>query len=361
MSAEHTRWVSPRLLGAVGSIVGLAVLLLYLSGAIGGHKVEPGTRPLPPAVLEGTDSVVTVREVPDIIDWPGAVRSRLVANVAPRVLARVAEVHVRMGSPVKVGEPLVTLDAAELAAKREQARAALAAAEAEAQHAAQEERRVRGLFEQNAATKQDLDAIIARSRAASAALQRARDALAEAEVAVSETVLRAPFDGVIASRWADPGDLAVPGQPLVVVHDPATLRFEAAIGESCSAALALGATLRVRLDQPAEELLARLEEISPQAEPTTRTVRVKLGLPEAPEVRPGAYGVVRVPCGQHQAALVPIAALQRRGQLEFVYVRTDGGVVMRQVRSGKTYGDQVEILSGVARGERVVIPRKAQG
>lgn len=353
--------ISPRALGAAGAVVGLVLVLLYLSGAIGGHKVEPGTVALPAAVLEGEEHVAVVRTVTDVVDWPGVVRSRLVANVSARVLARVAEVPVVMGSRVAAGDPLVLLDARELAAKRDQARAAVAAAEADAQHAAQDERRIRALFEQNAATQQDFDAVVARSRAAAAGLQRAREALAEAEVAVGETIVRAPFAGVVATRLVDPGDLAVPGQPLLVVHDPGTLRFEAAIGESCSAALGEGVTLAVRLDQPAREFLGQIEEVSPQADPATRSVRVKLALADAADVRPGAYGVVRVPCGQHEAVLVPAAAIQRRGQLEFVYVRTAEGVRVRQVRSGKSYVDQVEILSGLGAGERVVVARRVRG
>ncbi len=361
MSQERSRKLSPRLLGAVASVVGLTFVLLYLSGAIGGHKVEPGTTPLPAAVLEGEERLVVARAVPDVVDWPGAVRSRVVANVASRVLARVAEVRVAMGSLVKAGDPLVLLDAQELAAKREQARAAVVAAEADAQHAAQEERRIRALFEQNAATQRDLDAVVARSRAAAAGLQRARDALAEAEVALAETIVRAPFDGVVATRLADPGDLAVPGQPLLVLHDPETLRFEASIGESCSSGLNVGDRLPVRLDQPPRELLGRIEEVSPQADVATRSVRVKLALTDVADVRAGTYGVVQVRCGEHMAALVPAAAIQRRGQLEFVYVRTAEGIRVRQVRSGKAYGDQVEILSGLGAGERVVVPRQARG
>ncbi|GIW44724.1 MAG: acriflavin resistance protein [Candidatus Binatia bacterium] len=361
MTGEHRRTISPRLMGAVTAVLGLIAVLVYLSGAMGGHKVEPGVKPLPPAVIEGEEHPVVTREVPDVVEWPGSVRSRLVANVAPRVLARVAGVHVHMGSSVRAGDPLVSLDARELGAKREQARAAVAAAEADAQLAAQEERRVRALFEQSAATQRDLDAVVARSRAAAAALQRARDALAEAEVALGETVLKAPFDGVVAARLADPGDLAVPGQPLVIVHDPDTLHFEAAIGESCSAGLVLGESLGVRLDQPAREILGRIEEVSPQADSTTRTVRVKLGLGATSDMRPGAFGVVRVTCGQHRAMLVPRTAVQRRGQLEFVYVRGEGGIRVRQVRTGKVFGDAVEVISGISDGDRVVVPRMPRG
>ena len=361
MTTSHRSRLSPRLLGTVAAVAGLSLAVLYLAGAFGGHRVPPGTHALPPVAIAGDEHVATVRVVPDTVDWPGLVRSRVVANVAPKVLARIQEVRVQMGSVVRGGDPLVILDARDLEARRQQAVAAVRAAEAEAQHAAQEERRVRALFEQQAATQQELDAVTARARASRAAYERARDALAEAETALSETVLRAPFDGVVASRLADPGDLGVPGQPIVVVHDPAALRFEAAVGESCASALVVGESLPIRLDLVPGEVLGRVDELSPQADVHTRTVRVKLVLPEHAGVRPGTYGILQTVCGQHTALLVPSQAVIRRGQLEFVYVRTPEGSVLRHVRSGKLYGDQVEIVSGLEANERVIVPAQKQG
>jgi hypothetical protein len=90
-------------------------------------------------------------------------------------------------------------------------------------------------------------------------------------------------------------------------------------------------------------------------------VRVKIALGAASDVRPGAFGVVRVTCGQHRAMLVPRAAVQRRGQLEFVYVREEGGIRVRQVRTGKVFGDLIELISGISAPERVVVPRTTRG
>lgn len=356
MNAYGGLQLSPRILGAVAAVFVLVLVLLYFAGWIGGHKVAPGTTAALAPRIPGQEYIATERDVADIVDWPGVVRARLVANVAPRVMARIAAVPVVMGNAVQTGDPLVVLDDRDLHAKREQARAQVAAAEAEADHAGQEERRARALYEQRAATQQDVDAAVARARAARAALQRARDVLAEAEVGLGETVLRAPFAGIVAARLADPGDLAVPGQPVVIVHDPASLRFEAAVGEACSEGLVADATFPVQLDAPAKELLAQLREVSPQADAVTRTVRIKLDLPPAGDIRPGAYGVVRVPCGRHRALLVPAGAVSRRGQLEFVYVVSAAGTELRHVRCGKRHGEQIEILSGLAPGERVLVP-----
>lgn len=351
------RFWSSRTVGAVGAVIGLVVVLLYMSGTIGIGKVKPGVVPAPAWVAQGSEVQAEAREVVDTVDWPGTVNSRLVAHVAPKVMARVQEMRVTIGDVVRDGQVLAVLDDRDIRTRVEQARAALAAAEAEAEHAAADLRRVRALFEREATTQQERDAAEARARAAEAGQQRARQALAEVEVLLGETILKAPFAGVVAARMADPGDLATPGRPLLVLHDPASLRFEASVAEAMAGQLRPGDALAVRIDRPPMRLEGRIEEIAPRAEPTTRTLLIKLSLPPERGLLPGAYGVLEVPVASRRALLVPARAVSRRGQLEMVYVRADGQSLLRQVRTGKRYGEWVEVLSGLDAGTTVLVPR----
>ncbi len=341
---------------AVVAVVALILLLLYLQGTIGAHKVAPGTVPLPSGSDAGLKTVkVEQREVEDTIDWPGTVTSRSVANVAPKVMAHVVEVRVNVGSTVKGGDVIATLDAREIKARAQQARAALAAAQAQAAQADSEQRRTQALFKKQAATQQDLDAVNARAQAARAQVAQARDAITEVEVMVGDTSIKAPFDGVVARRLVDPGDMAVPGKPLVVIQDPRSLRFETQIAERCIGALAVGAQVPVRFDTPKQDVTGRVEEIAPIADPRSRTFLVKVGLPAGAGLQPGGFGTLRSPCGKHQAVLVPRSAIVRMGQLEAVRILADGAPRIRNVRTGKTYGDEAEVLSGLHAGEVVVI------
>ncbi len=352
---------SPRSLATLAAFASLIGILLYLSGTLDFHKVKPGSVPAPAWVIEGTVSKVEQRPVVETVSWPGAVSSRLVGHVAAKVIARVEDVGVQLGEPVERGQVLVRLDDREIRARADQARAALAAAEAEAQHAHIELRRIRALFEREAATKQERDAAEARARAAEAARGRARQALAEAESVLADTQVLAPFSGVVAARFVDPGDLATPGRPLVIVHDPSALRFEAHVAEGAGARLRVADKLTIRIHNPPLQLDGQIEEIAPRAEPSTRTILIKLSLPQEAKLLPGAYGTLEVPVGTRMATLAPAGAVVRRGQLEMVYVRENSRAVLRLVRTGKQYGDWIEILSGLEPGTEVYLPLRRNG
>jgi len=351
------RRMPTRAIAAVLGIAGLAALLAWVAG-VGGHASPPGRSPVGeiPAPPEGT-APVERREVEDLVDVPATVNSRLVANVAPRTMARILDVRVTLGQLVRRGDVVATLDDRDARARTDQARAAVAAARAQSSQADADLVRARTLFGKQATTRQDLDAAEARAAAARAGLARATDGLAEAQVALGDNVVRAPFDGVVGSRLADPGDMAAPGRPIVVLHDPASLRVEADVPERCSPGLAIGSEWPVRLRDAHGDttVQARIEEIAPVADPRSRTVRAKAHVDPAPGLRPGAFAVVSIPCGRHDAMLVPPAAVRRTGQLENVLVATPGGARQRSVRTGKTYGDRVEVLSGLSAGETIVV------
>lgn len=353
--------VPTKVLVAAGAVVALILLLLYIQGTIGGHKVRPGIVPLGTTGTT-TPKTITVekRQVDDIVDWPGTVRSRSVANVAPKAMARVLEVRVTAGTPVKQGDVVAVLDDRELRSRAEQARGALTAAEAQAGQAETDLRRARTLFQKQAGTQQDLDAAESRAKATRAQVAQARDGLAEAQVMLGDTTLRAPFDGVVAERLADPGDMATPGKPVVVIHDPQSLRLEADVGERCTAPLAVGQEIPVRLESLQRDVAARIEVIAPVADPQSRTFLIKAALPPQPDLRAGIFGTVRITCGTHPALLIPAAAVTRTGQLESVRVLTEGQPRTRNVRTGKTYGEQFEVLSGLREGEQVVVGEAQQ-
>lgn len=335
----------------------LSLLLPLTLASCGSHDESgSGARPGRPV---GDLSVVTVEkvEVQDFVDWPGTVTSRLTANLAPRMMARVMEVSVVAGATTEPGQVLARLDDRELRAKAEQAAAAVAAATAQERQASADLRRARELFDRKAATRQDLDAAESRALATAAQARQATQAADEVTVLLGETNLRAPFAGIVARRLADPGDMGMPGQPVLVVYDPSDLRLEVEVGERCAATLRVGANVTVRLENPPRSVVSRLEEVAPVADAKSRTVRVKASLPTAQALRPGSFGALQVPCGLRDALLVPTGAVQRRGQLESVDVVIDDQLHTRHVRTGKPRGERIEILSGLVAGDRIAVRR----
>lgn len=337
-------------------VAALILLLLYLQGTIGGNKVAPGVTPSAPkeAVPAGNAVLVTRREMDDVLEWPGTVRSRTLAQPASKLLARINEVRVELGQAVKADDVIAVLDDRDVRARVEQAKSAQAAAQAQAAQGDAEFARTKRLFEKEAATKRDLEAAEARRASANAQVEQARQALAEAEVLLTETTVRAPFDGVVTDKGAQAGDTAVPGKPIVIVQDPRHLRLEAAVPESYARKATLGMEVRVRIDSTGREMVAPLEEIAPVADPESRTFLLKAALPADEAVRPGMFGRLIQPCGRKSAILVPASAVTHVGQLEIVRVLEGGEARVRHVRTGKTTGDQVEVLSGLREGERVL-------
>lgn len=362
---------------AIFAITALVLLLLYLQGTLGGRKVGPGTTPLPEsAPPAGKTAVVRREEVDEILTWPGTVRSRTLSKLAPKITARVLAVKVEVGDAVKKGEVLAVLDDRALKAQLGAARAALSAAEAQAVRAEADARRLQGLFAKEAATQQDLDAAKAQARSSRARVAEARDSLREAESLLSETTVRAPFDGVIVERHAQPGNMALPGVLLVTIQEPKRLRIEANIPESCARLIQLGMEVKVRIASPVtrygagpvsqygagpeRELTATVEEIAPAADPETRTVLIKARLEPIQDLQPGMFGWLYQACGKREALLIPSAAVIRIGQIESVRLITEGVMQTRLVRTGKTYGEEIEVLSGLKEGD-VILLRERTG
>ncbi len=345
-----------RLAGALLGVAGLAALLMWMQGIFRGGKVEPGHTPLPAGTPASATAAVERREVDEWQEWPGTIASKTVAQVSPRITARILEIRVIAGAVVKAKDVLAVLDDRDLKARVDQAKSAVIGAEAQATESAADLERTQGLFKEGAASKRELEAAEAKAKTQEALAAQARDALKETEVMQGEATLRAPFDGVVAERLAEPGDLAVPGRAVVTVHDPAHLRLEAQVPESCAAKAHVGMEVPVFIEALARELKASVEEIAPIADPVSRTFVIKASLPQDAALRPGMFGRFRTACTKRHALLIPTAAVTRVGQLESVQVATEGGARQRNIRTGKAFGDQTEVLSGLEEGERVVMP-----
>jgi RND family efflux transporter MFP subunit len=340
---------------SLGGVAILVILFLDLRGNFGGEKVPPGTLPLTgERAPEGHPVPVVKEEVDELLEWPGTVRSHSTAQPAPKLLGRILKVPVDVGSVVREGDVLAVLDDRDVKARLDQAGAERIAAEAEAVQGEAEFARIQGLFDRDAATRRDLEAAQARATSARARAELAHHAAREADVRLSDCILRAPFDGVVTEKWAEAGDLAVPGKPIVAVQDPRRLRLEALVPETFARNASLGMEVRVRIDALGREITARIDEIAPAHDPESRSVLLKAVLPLEEDLRPGMFGRLVQPGGKKTALLVPASAVRRVGQLELVRMWEEGEARIRHVRTGKTIGERVEVISGVREGEQVL-------
>ncbi|MCE9575842.1 MAG: efflux RND transporter periplasmic adaptor subunit [Deltaproteobacteria bacterium] len=270
----------------------------------------------------------------------GTVRARDTAEIAPTVMGPIVDLRCALGSEVKAGQPIARIAVRELAARLSSARAALAQAELE-------RGRTTRLLAGGAITGAERDAAETRHQIATAGV-------AEAEAMADHAIVRAPFTGVVTAKLASTGDVAMPGRPLCAIQDPGALRFEAIVPETLAGAFAKVRAVPVLIASLDAPLAATVVEVSPSADPVSRTVLVKLALPADPRVRAGAFGRATVPAREVRAVTAPAAAIVRHGELEAVFVITGSTARMRLIKTGRTIDGQVEILAGLTAGEVVV-------
>ncbi len=316
----------------------LPLLLLAMVGCKPAHE-RHGHDSLPAAAVK-TDVAAAkmLRAKEEVV---GTVRSKTRAVIEARVGGRIESLPVSAGQLVKKGDLIAQLDVREVQARLDQAKATL-------EQANRDLARYQELIKQNVLTKAEYDTAEARQRIAQAAQTEAETMLGYAKVT-------APFDGVITRKISEVGDIAAPGRGIVELEDPEALRVEANVPEGLVRLIKLGDHMEVDSVELSRPVKAFVSEMAPSADPASRTSLVKLDLPGGSSLRLGQFVRVAVPVGEKSSLRLPESAVVVRGQLEMVFVATNDTAQMRLVRTGRKELGQVEIVSGLSAGERVVV------
>jgi RND family efflux transporter MFP subunit len=332
----------------------LVLLMLQLQGAFSA-KTGPG-RSLPPASGVPPGETVTLQRlnVPRLQRSPGVIASGALTQLAAKVSGRIDAILVDVGSAVHQGQILIRLDDHAIRAQLAAARAEQAAAQALAGQASADAERARGLFADEALTKERLDDRLARDRAAQARLMAARHAVDTFVAASGDHVLLAPFAGHVVERRVDPGDMATPGRTLLTIQTDTSPEVRWSVPEDCAAFLGEGQSLSV-LHGTNEKFSATITHVAPAADPASHTIALKASLQsQAGTLQPGFFVWVEQPCGTDTVDLLPAIAVRAVGQLHMVTVVGQGRTYGRLVQVGKRFGNQLEILSGLDPDEQVL-------
>jgi RND family efflux transporter MFP subunit len=338
---SNKRMLALKLVFGIG---GLLLLILW-SGGFLLHKLAPAEvaaqvgEPLP----AGNQTFrVESKPVAPMIDLVGTVASGEKINLSARISAYVQKVYVSAGDRVKEGQVLMRLDSREL---REQ----LAAAEAQLAQAKTEYDRAVKLMQADATTDQALTA-------AKSAFETARAQVQQIRVMLTFTEIKSPINGKITERQVEVGDLANPGQPLLGVFAPQNMRIEVPVPVRLVEKMQLGQAVDVQLDRPARPFKGRVIEVVGEVDPKSRTQKMKVHLEGATsEVLPGTFGRVWIKDDPRPMILVPASAVYAIGQLEMVQVVREDRVIRRLVKTGPRRGNDIEILSGLADGETILV------
>lgn len=316
-------------------------------------------RPALASVLVTADAVAPSNAFDGVVE---ALRQTVVSS---QVSGAVVALAVKAGEPVKAGQVLLRLDA-RAAEQQAGAAAAQVQAAAAARDAATREFQRQGLlFRQGYISQAALDHAEAQHKSAVA---QASAQLAAAGAARTESGLytvRAPYDGIVSEVSVVLGDMAMPGRPLLTMHDPGALRVTAALPQS--AAPRPGTAPMAELPGLAAARIVPVRwQLMPAADPATHTVQLRLDLPVGTPAAPGMFARAWLPAAAAAGAVpaprlsIPARAVVRRTELTGVYViDADGKPLLRQVRLGLASGEQVEVLAGLAAGERVALEPQA--
>jgi multidrug efflux pump subunit AcrA (membrane-fusion protein) len=353
----------------------------------------------PPVVKGARVERVSMSPIDDYYEATGTVRSKTTTVLSSKIMGTVIKLRVREGDKVSPGQALIEIDNRDANAQLQKANAGLrqaqeglaeveqatgaaksaqAAADANNRLADSTYARYQALFDRKSVSPQEFDEAKAKREMAEAEARRAADTLnvlaakrrqalaqidqakadvANAQVFVSYARIISPISGVVVTKHTEAGSTATPGTPLLTIEDGSRYRLEVAVEESQLGKIGMGQRARLRIDALGADVLeGGVSEITPAADPMSRSYTVKIDLPARQGLRSGLYGVARFTSGRKQAILIPQKAVAQRGQLAGVFVVDDAGVArLRLIKTGKAYGENVEALSGLSDGERIVV------
>ena len=273
----------------------------------------------------------------------GTAHANEAVDITSKAGNKVVAVRFDEGQWVRRGQVLVELDGA-------QDRADLAAAEAALAESRSAYERSRGLFTQQAVSQSQLEQI-------EATLKGNVARVAAAEASVADTVIRAPFDGRIGLRRVSVGALVSPGAVITTLDDTRTMKLDFDVPESFLAILKPGLIVAAKsIAYPDESFDGAVESVDSRVDPVTRSIKVRARLPNPKGfLRPGMFLTVVVSRQPLPGLVVPEQALvPERGEV-YVFVVAGGRALRRIVTIGRRRPGEVEILTGVAVGERIVI------
>ncbi len=304
------------LVGVVGVLAGGAYLIWHSEART--NKVALASKPKPVTVIGGKAANFQPTRT-----YVGTLEAWLSANVGPQMVsAYVDTVLVRPGAVVKRGDVLATLDCRGTSAESQSVAMEARAIDARQKALAVESARLKSLVAGQFVSANEAEQKAAQTTAEQAHLEAAKSKLTLSGLGVSDCVLRAPFDGEVATRGMDPGAFVRPGVSIVSVVDRSTVRLAADAPEVDFDVVAPGRQVRIHLSATRQDLTGTVSRRSPTADPATRSVHFEVDLPDPKRGVPvGTTGEAQLDVGAPiPATEIPLYAASVRGKKATVFV-----------------------------------------
>ncbi len=355
--AKRTR----KILVAVISLIAIVAAVRWFMQP--GAPTPQAPAPRPVAALEFLpQEIIRVEpvELRQVLQLSGSLRAVDLATVKARVAGDVREVLAREGEPVRAGQVVVRMDAAEYEARVAQARGNLNNARAQLAIAAKTRENNLALVEKGFISRNAFDNSANQFEAAQAAVDAAQGALDLVMKSLNDTVLRAPISGLISVRHVQPGEKVAADSKLLEIVNLQKLELEAAVPASDIAQVTIGQPVALRVEGQPGSFAGKVVRINPAAQADSRSVPVyvQLANPEQ-RLRVGMFAEAQLVLSSRAGVLaLPPQALRNDGGTSYVFTIDGGKIARKTVTPGASgmAGDErrVEILSGLASGAQVI-------
>jgi RND family efflux transporter MFP subunit len=305
-------------------------------------------------------SPVANNENNPFLSLSGKIQSENSATLSTRMMGFVNSVSVNVGDKVTKGQLLVSINNADLQAKKAQVSASITEAKAAFTNAEKNYNRFKNLFADKSASQKELDDITANYQMAKARLEAANQLKNEIDAQFSYSNITAPFSGIVTSKMIEKGDMANPGQPLISIESPGNFEVMAMVPESEITAIKTGISVDVVVKSINQTLKGIVKEVSTSSKNTGGQFLVKIGLTKSEvAILSGMFATVQFPIAKNAkttSILIPTDVIVSNGQLSGVYTVSQSNTAMlRWLTLGKTYGNQVEVLSGLNADESYIV------
>jgi len=348
-----TRFIIP-----IIAIIGLLVLAAWMANYFE-IQVEPGIS-APGVLVKDTDYHLVQRSTRVTSEsLPATIRAKQQTVISSRIIARISAIKVRAGDMVRKGDLLIELEKEALVSRAERAKENVKATEALHHEALNSLDRIRELHQKRLVAAAELDAAQADYNSLSARLESTRQAHSEALTTVGYSRIIAPIDGRVIDRFAEPGNTTSPGEKLLSIYNPGSLRVEAQVREQLALSLSLGQVIEASVPSLHTNVKAFIEELVPAANPGARSFLVKASIPYQEKLLPGMFVQLKIESGLQSQIYIPKHYLTSVGQLNIVWVKGTDGMERRIIRIGtETRHGDVLVLSGLNEGEELALNSK---
>ncbi len=284
-------------------------------------------------------------------------------NVSTRMMGYITSFPIKVGQQVNKGQLLVSINNTDIQAKSAQIDAQIIQAQANYDIAKKDYERFKNLFNSQSASQKELDDMSARYQMAKAGLEAAKQMRNEVNAQYKYTNITAPVAGVVTAKFAQQGDLANPGMPLLIIESPSDLQVQLMVSERDISNITTGMEINLIVKSTGKEVKANVSEISQSSIQTGGQYIVKANLSSSEDLLPGMYVNARFPVSANKefnenklsSVIIPKSALVKKGQLTGVYTVSDQNTsILRWLKIGKDLGENVEILSGLEVGESYI-------